>query len=118
MPQLTIEGVGTFDVPVGRKLLNALVENGGDPRYRCGGKPKCAVCQVAFISGEPQKMTEAEKAKLEEKDLVGKARLACQCLVEEDMHVKVLLPYAELSEEEKRPALVDQITPEPVWVAR
>ena len=118
MPQLTIEGVGTFDVPAGTKLLNALVENGGDPRYRCGGKPKCTVCQVEFISGEPQKMTEAEKAKLEEKELLGKCRLSCQCLVEEDMHVKVLMPYAELEEEEKRPGLVDRITPDPVWVKK
>ncbi len=118
MPQLTIEGVGTFEVPTGTKLLNALVEHGGDPRYRCGGKPKCTVCKVEFISGEPEKMTTAEKAKLEEKGDLGKYRLSCQCLVESDMHVKVLQPYSELEEEENRPGLVDRITPDPVWVMK
>ena len=118
MPTLIIDGVGIFDVEKGTKLLNALVEHGGDPRYSCGGKAKCRDCRVEFIDGEPKKMTKAERSKLKNKGALGKYRLSCQCLVKKDMHVKVLKQYATLKKKEKRPELSKKIKPKPVWVKK
>ncbi|MBT3313841.1 MAG: hypothetical protein HN390_04430 [Anaerolineae bacterium] len=55
MPKLIIEGVGKFDIPAGKKLLNALVENGGDPRYRCGGGSRNAPFARSSSSAVKQK---------------------------------------------------------------
>lgn len=115
MPTLIIDGVGRFDVKKGTKLLNALVELGGAPRYSCGGKAKCRDCRVVFIDGEPKKMTKAEHAKLKDKGALGKYRLACQCLVKKDMHVKVLKP---VKKPKKTSNLSKKIKPKPVWVKK
>ena len=38
MPKLTVEGVGTFEVPAGKRLVNALVDECGvDQLPACGG---------------------------------------------------------------------------------
>lgn len=113
MPTLIIEGVGSFDVEKGTKLLNALVEYGGNPQYSCEGKAKCRDCRVEFIAGEPKKMTKAELEKLKDKDALGKYRLSCQCLVKKDMHVKVLKPDKE---KKKAKDLSKKIKPKPDWV--
>ena len=115
MPTLTIEGIGNFYVEKGIKLLNALVEHGGNPQYSCEGKAKCRDCRVEFIHGEPKKMTKAERSKLKDKDALGKYRLSCQCLVKKDMHVKVLKPYLK-SKKHKSSDLSKKIKPKPVWV--
>ena len=114
MPTLIIEGVGSFDVEKGTKLLNALVEHGGNPQYSCEGKAKCRDCRVEFIAGEPKKMTKAELAKLKDKDALGKYRLSCQCLVKKDMHVRVLKPSSD--DKKKGPDLSKKIKPKPDWV--
>ena len=111
MPTLKIEGKGSFEVKAGTRLVNALKENGGDPLHRCGGKARCTTCKVEFLSGEPEKMTDAEKAKLEAKGDLGKYRLSCQCLVEEDMHVKVLHPFADSGLDDPGPKPEDHVTP-------
>jgi len=116
MPTLVIEGVGTFDVEKGTKLLNALVEHGGNPRYSCDGKAKCRDCRVEFIDGEPKKMTKAERAKLKDKGALGKYRLSCQCLVKKDMHVKVLKPSTKKKKKKKTSGLSKKIKPKPIWV--
>ena len=116
MPTLTIEGVGKFDVEKGTKLLNALVEHGGNPQYSCDGKAKCRDCRVEFIDGEPKKMTKAERSKLKDKDALGEYRLSCQCLVKKDMHVSVLKPNNKLKKKEKGLDLSKNIKPKPVWV--
>ncbi len=113
MPTLIIDGVGSFEIEKGTKLLNALVEHGGNPHHSCDGKAKCRDCRVEFIDGEPKKMTKAELAKLRDKDALGKYRLSCQCLVKKDMHVKVLKPA---DKEKKNPGLSKKIKPKPVWV--
>ncbi len=111
MPKLLIEGVGEFEVPEGVRLVNALEDNGGEPLHRCGGYARCGTCRVEFLAGEPEEMTEAEKTLLESQGGLGEFRLSCQCVVERDMHVKVLRPFSEsgLNSPGKRPA--DQITP-------
>ena len=111
MPKLTIEGIGEFDVPEGTRLVNALEDLGGEPLHRCGGYARCTTCRVEFLNGEPAEMTEAEKTKLESQENIGKFRLSCQCTVDHDMHVKVLMPFSESSLDDpgKRPE--DHITP-------
>lgn len=111
MPKLKIEGVGTVEVPQGTRLVLALEDNGGDPLHRCGGYARCTTCRVEFLSGEPETMTEAERTKLESQGNLGKFRLSCQCKVDHDMHVRVLMPFKEsgLKDPGSRPE--DHITP-------
>jgi ferredoxin len=111
MPKLKIENVGEFEVADGTRLVLALEDNGGEPLHRCGGYARCTTCRVEFLEGEPESMTEAERSKLESQDNLGKFRLSCQCTVDHDMHVKVLLPFSEsgLDSPGERPE--DQVTP-------
>ena len=111
MPKLTIEGVGTVDVESGTRLVLALEDNGGEPLHRCGGYVKCTTCRVEFIDGEPQTMTVAEKEKLDSQGNLGKFRLSCQCTVDQDMHVKVLMPFSESGLDDPGPAPKKHVTP-------
>src|SRR5690242_10346356 len=87
MPRLTVEGSGTYDVAAGKRLVLAIEEAGVDILHACGGNARCTTCRVEFVSGEPTKMTQAEKQKLAEKGLVG-VRLSCQIACEGDMTVR------------------------------
>ncbi|MBE9524016.1 MAG: (2Fe-2S)-binding protein [Chloroflexi bacterium] len=118
MPKLTVQDIGTVDVESGTRLVTALKEHGGDPLHRCGGNARCTTCRVEFISGEPEKITQAEQDKLESQGNMGKFRLSCQCLVEDDMHVKVLMPFADSGLDDPGPKLEDQITPQAVWITK
>jgi ferredoxin len=90
MTKLTVEGYGTFEVPTGKRLVLALEDEAGvDQLHACGGNCKCTTCRVEFVSGEPDKMTEAEKAKLAERGLTG-VRLSCQILCDQDMGVRAI----------------------------
>ena len=91
MAKLTVEGYGEFEVPTGKKLVLALLDEAGvDQLHACGGNAKCTTCRVEFISGEPEQISEAEKAALEKKGFLGSARLSCQIRCEHDMHVRVV----------------------------
>ena len=111
MPKLTIEGVGTVNVESGTRLVLALEDHGGDPLHRCGGYAKCTTCRVEFINGEPATMTEAEKEKLNSNGKLGEFRLSCQCTVEHDMHVKVLMPFGESGLDDPGPRPKAHVTP-------
>jgi ferredoxin len=111
MPKLTIEGVGSLDVEKGTRLVLALKDHGGDPLHRCGGYAKCTTCRVEFIEGEPEEMTAAEKEKLESQDNLGKFRLSCQCTVDHDMHVKVLMPFGKSGLDDPGSQPEDHVTP-------
>lgn len=112
MPKLKIEGIGEFEVIAGTRLVNALEDNGGEPLHHCGGNARCTTCRVEFLEGEPEHMTEAEKTKLEDKkDSLGQFRLSCQCTVDHDMHVKVLMPFSESGFDDPGPRPADHVTP-------
>ncbi|HEY7310048.1 MAG TPA: 2Fe-2S iron-sulfur cluster-binding protein [Gemmataceae bacterium] len=65
MPKLTVEGVGEFDVPQGKRLVLALEDDAHiDQLHACDGNARCTTCRVEFVSGEPEKMTVAEKSVL------------------------------------------------------
>ena len=111
MPKLNIEGIGVVDVEKGTRLVLALEDNGGEPLHRCGGYARCTTCRVEFLDGEPETMTPAEKERLEKNGKLGEFRLSCQCTVEADMHVKVLLPFSESGLEDPGPRPEDHVTP-------
>ena len=118
MPKLTVEGVGTFDVPEGKRMVLALTDEAGvDQLHACGGHARCTTCRVEFVAGEPDKMTEAEKAVLAAKGATG-VRLSCQIPCDHDMTVRAIsrLEGSGRADAGKRPA--DEITPTPVWMAK
>jgi len=72
MPKLTVEGVGEFEVPQGKRLVLALEQDAGvDQLHACGGNARCTTCRVQFIAGEPERMTQAEKDVLTARGLIG-----------------------------------------------
>ncbi len=118
MPQLTVEGFGTFDVPEGTRLVNAIKSHRVDILHRCGGLARCTTCRVSFSAGEPAQMTQAERAKLAEKELLGQARLSCQILCDHDMSVTALMTLSNSGMPDPGPAPAETITPEPVWTTQ
>jgi len=90
MPVLTVENVGAFEVPVGKRLVLALEEDAGvDQLHACGGRARCTTCRVEFIEGEPETRTLAETTVLAAKGLTG-VRLSCQILCDHDMTVRAI----------------------------
>ena len=119
MSKLTVEGVGEFEVPTGKRLVNALVDECGvDQLHACGGHARCTTCRVEFVAGEPAAMTQAEKDVLTAKGLAGTPglRLSCQIACDGDMTVRATSRLAGTGRADagKRPA--DAIEPTPVWV--
>ncbi|MBV7331383.1 2Fe-2S iron-sulfur cluster binding domain-containing protein [Chloroflexi bacterium TSY] len=116
MPKLTVEEFGTFDVPAGKRLVLALVDEAGvDQMHACGGNAKCTTCRVEFIDGEPNKMTKAEKEKLAERQLEG-VRLSCQIECHQDMSVRAISRLADTGRPDPGSLPTDELAPEPVWV--
>ncbi len=117
MPKLEVEGVGTFDVPDGKRLVLAIEEDAGvDILHRCGSYAKCTTCRVQYLQGEPQKMTKAELEVLRNRNLLGQVRLSCQALCDHDMKVRVLMTVSSSGLDEPGPHPEERITPEPEWV--
>lgn len=90
MPKLTVEGVGTFEVEAGKRLVLALEQDAQiDQLHACGGRARCTTCRVEFVSGEPATMRDAERAVMAAKGLTG-VRLSCQILCDHDMEVRAI----------------------------
>lgn len=119
MPKLTVEGKGAFEVPQGKRLVLALEDEAGvDQLHACGGNARCTTCRVEFVSGEPERMTEAEKNVLAARGLSG-VRLSCQILCDHEMAVRAISRFAGSGRIDAGPRPADQIQPEPVnWVAK
>lgn len=119
MPKLTVEDVGTFEVPAGKRLVKALTEDSGtDQLHACGGKAKCTTCRVEFTAGEPDKMTVAEKQLLQAKGLSG-VRLSCQILCEDDMSVRLISRFEGSGRKDAGSPVADGLQPEPAeWTTR
>ena len=121
MPKLTVQEVGAFEVPQGKRLVNALSDEAGiDQLHACGGNARCTTCRVQFVEGEPAKMTQAEKDLIELRGLAAHPglRLSCQITCEHDMTVKAIsrLAGSGRADAGKRPA--DDIQPPPAWVEK
>ena len=117
MPKLTVEGVGEFDVPQGKRLVLALEDEAKvDQLHACGGNARCTTCRVEFVSGEPDQMTQAEKSVLAARGLTG-VRLSCQIVCDHDMAVRAISRLAGSGRKDVGPRPADQIQPPPVWEA-
>src|ERR1700693_3144456 len=117
MPKLTVEGVGTFDVPDKKRLVLALIDDAKiDQLHACGGNARCTTCRVEFVSGEPDLMTAAEKSVLAARGLSG-VRLSCQILCDHDMSVRAISRLAGSGRKDAGHTPAAGIEPPPEWVA-
>lgn len=114
MPTLTV-GDRSQEFEPGTRLVLAIDRLGVAIGHRCGGKARCTTCRVEFAAGEPDTMTEAEAAKLAEKGLTGRARLACQIELTHDMTVRPIMTKESEGWPDTGPAPAEGIEPEPVW---
>lgn len=114
MPELTIEGHGTFEVDQGTRLVNAVTDAGIEILHRCGGYAKCTTCRVEFIAGEPAQITAAERDKWKDKKEEG-YRLSCQVRVEHDMTIRVINTLESTGLDDPGDTPEEEITPEPEW---
>lgn len=118
MSTLTVEGVGSFEVPAGKRLVLALTEDAGvDQLHACGGNARCTTCRVEFVAGEPEQITVAEKNLLAAKGLSG-IRLSCQIAVENDMTVRVISRFEGSGRKDAGSPVAAEIAPTPEWVAK
>ena len=115
MPKLTIDG-NTYDVEAGKRMVLAIEESGVNIGHKCGGNAHCTTCQVEFVAGEPDRMTQAEKDILTERGLTGKARLSCQITCDQDMSVKPVMLLENEDWDSTGATPEEGITPDPVWV--
>jgi ferredoxin len=119
MPNLTVEGIGTFAIPQGKRLVLALEDEAGvDQLHACGGNCMCTSCRVEFIAGEPATMTGAEKNRLAD---TGQSsfRLSCQILCDQDMTVRVISRLAGSGLPDAGPRPEPEINPKPVvWTKK
>jgi ferredoxin len=119
MPKLTVEGLGEFDVPAGKRLVLALEDEAKvDQLHACGGNARCTTCRVEFVAGEPDTMTVAEKSVLAARGLTG-VRLSCQILCDHDMTVRIISRLAGSGRPNAGNRPADTIQPEPVqWTTK
>jgi ferredoxin len=118
MPTLTVEGKGSFQVPAGKRLVNALVDEcGTDQLHACGGVARCTTCRVEFVAGEPATMTQAEKVVLAAKGVTTSGvRLSCQIVCDADMTVRVVSRLEGSGRKDCGHRAADEIQPPPTWV--
>ena len=116
MPKLTVEGFPTVEVESGKRLVLAIEQDAGvDVLHACGGNARCTTCRVEFVSGEPTKMTRAEKTKLEERALSG-IRLSCQIQCEHDMTVRAISRLTGSGRPDPGKTPEPTIQPPPEWI--
>jgi ferredoxin len=117
MPTLTVEGFTSVAVEPGKRLVNAIEQDAHvDILHACGGNARCTTCRVEFISGEPTKMTRAERDKLAERGLTG-VRLSCQIQCEHDMAVRAISRLAGSGRPDPGKTPEPTIQPPPEWVS-
>jgi ferredoxin len=115
MPKLTVDGVGAFDVPDGKRLVLALEDDAKiDQLHACGGNARCTTCRVEFMAGEPDQMTVAEKNVLEGRGLLGAVRLSCQIVCNHDMSVRAISRLAGSGRPDVGHRPADSVEPQPV----
>jgi ferredoxin len=118
MPQLTVDGVGTFEIPANKRLVLALTDEAKiDQLHACGGNARCTTCRVEFLAGEPSRKTVAEKTVLEARGLTG-IRLSCQILCDHDMTVKAISRFEGSGRKDAGNRPADETHPQPVeWAS-
>ena len=118
MPQLTVEGFGTFQVEDGKRLVLAIEQDAEvDVLHACGGNARCTTCRVEFIEGEPDRMTAAEHQVLTAKGLSG-VRLSCQITCDHDMRLRAISRLEGSGRPDPGGTPAPDITPPPVWIPK
>jgi ferredoxin len=118
MPQLTVEGFGSFEIESGKRLVRAIEQDAGvDILHACGGNARCTTCRVEFISGEPETMTVAERNVLAAKGVTG-VRLSCQILCDHDMTVRAVSRLEGSGRPDPGGPPEPEITPPPEWIPK
>ena len=116
MPKLTVEDVGEFEVPQGKRLVLALEQDAGiDQLHACGGNARCTTCRVEFVAGEPSRMTVAERDVLAARGLSG-VRLSCQIPCEQDMTVRAISRLEGSGRKDAGHPPAADIQPPPEWI--
>jgi ferredoxin len=116
MPTLTVEGFSPVEVESGKRLVLALEQDAHvDQLHACGGNARCTTCRVEFISGEPQRMTRAEKTRMAERGLTG-VRLSCQIVCDHDMTVRAISRLEGSGRPDPGPTPEPTIQPPPEWI--
>ena len=115
MPKLTVEGFPAVEVAAGKRLVLAIEQDAHvDVLHACGGNARCTTCRVEFVSGEPSKMTVAEKNVLAAKGVTG-VRLSCQIACEGDMVVRAISRLEGSGRPNPGPTPDANIQPPPQW---
>ena len=118
MPNLTVEDVGQFEVPEGKRLVLALEQDAKiDQLHACGGQARCTTCRVEFLDGEPDRMTLAERDVLAARGLSG-IRLSCQILCTHDMKIRAISRLAGSGRKDAGHSPAAEIEPPAQWVNR
>ena len=118
MPKLTVDSVGQFEVPQGKRLVLALEQDAKiDQLHACGGNARCTTCRVEFIDGESDRMTVAERDVLAARGLSG-VRLSCQILCTQDMTVRAISRLAGSGRKDAGHQPAEEITPPPQWISK
>jgi ferredoxin len=118
MPNLTVEGVGQYEVLQGKRLVLALEQDAGiDQLHACGGHARCTTCRVEFIDGEPDRMTVAERDVLAARGLSG-VRLSCQIVCDHDMTVRAISRLAGSGRKDAGHEPAAEIEPPPEWIPK
>ena len=116
MPKLTVEGVGQYEVPQGKRLVLALEQDAGiDQLHACGGNARCTTCRVEFLEGEPNRITVAERDVLAARGLSG-VRLSCQIICNHDMTVRAVSRLAGSGRKDAGHQPAAEIEPPPEWI--
>jgi len=113
MPNLTVEGFATVEVPEGKRLVLAIQDQAGvDILHACGGNARCTTCRVEFIHGEPAAHTAAEVERLAARGLTG-VRLSCQILCDHDMTVRAISRLEGSGRPDPGPTPLPDVQPAP-----
>jgi len=116
MPKLTVEGVGQFEVSVGKRLVLALEQDAAiDQLHACGGHARCTTSRVEFLDGEPDRMTVAEQDVRAARGLSG-IRLSCQIVCNQDMTVRAVSRFAGSGRKDAGHQPAAEIEPPPDWI--
>ena len=116
MPKLTVEGLGEFEIPQGKRLVLALEQDAGiDQLHACGGNARCTTCRVEFVQGEPSRMTVAERDVLAARGLAG-VRLSCQIPCDQDMTVRIISRLEGSGRKDAGHPPAAEIQPPPEWI--
>jgi ferredoxin len=118
MPKLTVEGFPTVEVESGKRLVLAIEQDAGvDVLHACGGNARCTTCRVEFVSGEPDRMTVAEKQVLAAKGASG-VRLSCQIVCDHDMIVRAISRLTGSGRPDPGATPQPTVQPPPEWITK